>query len=130
VSKLDLSRRHYFFHLVIIDDLDVKCVAVTPPETDPPLLADPDAVLALSITLQRLKLTRAGGCREALGIGYPGGCREYNAGAHPVLFACAARSARIRAAHALPLSPEYIAHLPSPRFTADYPDPRSTVDFR
>jgi hypothetical protein len=36
----------------MIDDLDVKGMPVTPPETDPPLLVDPDAVLALSITLQ------------------------------------------------------------------------------
>jgi hypothetical protein len=28
-------------------DLDVKRVTVTPPETNPPLLIDPDAVLAL-----------------------------------------------------------------------------------
>src|SRR5690242_293458 len=32
---------------------------VTPPETDPPLLVDPDAVLALSIALQSLELIRA-----------------------------------------------------------------------
>jgi len=44
---------------VIIDDLDVKGVTVTPPETDPPLLVDPNAVLALSIALQSLELIRA-----------------------------------------------------------------------
>jgi hypothetical protein len=44
---------------MIIDDLDVKGVTFTPPETDPPLLVDPDAVLALSITLQSLELIRA-----------------------------------------------------------------------
>jgi hypothetical protein len=41
---------------MIIDDLDIECVSVTPPETDPPLLVDSDAVLALSITLQSLRL--------------------------------------------------------------------------
>jgi hypothetical protein len=41
---------------VIIDELEVKGVSVTPPETDPPLLVDPDAVLALSVALQRLAI--------------------------------------------------------------------------
>jgi hypothetical protein len=44
---------------VIIDDLDVKGVTVTPPETDPSLFVDPYAVLALSIALQSLELIRA-----------------------------------------------------------------------
>jgi hypothetical protein len=44
---------------VIIDDLDVKNVTFTPPETDPPLLVDPYAVLALSIALQSLELVQA-----------------------------------------------------------------------
>jgi hypothetical protein len=44
---------------MIIDDFDVKCVTVTPLETDPPLLVDPNAVLALAIALQSLKLIRA-----------------------------------------------------------------------
>ena len=44
---------------MIIDDLDIECVTVTPPEADPPLLVDPNAVLALPITLQSLKLIRA-----------------------------------------------------------------------
>jgi hypothetical protein len=43
---------------MIIDDLDVKGMPFTPPERDPPLLVDPDAVLALSITLQSLELIR------------------------------------------------------------------------
>ena len=47
------------FRLVIIDDLDVKGVTLTPPETDPPLLVDPDAVLALAIAFQSLELIRA-----------------------------------------------------------------------
>ena len=47
------------FRLVIIDDLDVKGVTLTPPETDPPLLVDPDAVLALAIVFQSLELIRA-----------------------------------------------------------------------
>jgi hypothetical protein len=41
---------------MIIDDLDVKGVTGTPPETDPPLPVDADDVLALSIALQRLEL--------------------------------------------------------------------------
>jgi hypothetical protein len=57
VSKLDLSRCHS--RLVIIDDLDIERVTVTPTETDPPLLVDPQAVLALAIALQRLELVRA-----------------------------------------------------------------------
>jgi hypothetical protein len=44
---------------VIIDDLDVKGVTLTPPETYPPLFADPNAVLALAITLQSLELIRS-----------------------------------------------------------------------
>jgi len=44
---------------MIVDDLDVKGVTVTPPETDPPLLVDPDAVLALAIAFQSLELVRA-----------------------------------------------------------------------
>ena len=44
---------------MIVDDLDVESMPVTPLETDPPLLVDPNAVLALSITLQRLELLRA-----------------------------------------------------------------------
>jgi hypothetical protein len=39
---------------MIVDDLDVKGVTVTPPEADPPLLVDPDAVLALAIAFQSL----------------------------------------------------------------------------
>ncbi len=35
-----------YSRLVIVDDLDVKGVTVTPSETDPPLLVDPYAVLA------------------------------------------------------------------------------------
>ncbi len=41
---------------MIIDNLDIKGVTVTPPETDPPLLVDPYAVLALPIAFQSLKL--------------------------------------------------------------------------
>jgi hypothetical protein len=39
---------------VIVDDLDIKGVTVTPPETDPPLLGDPNAVLVVD----RLMLPR------------------------------------------------------------------------
>ena len=60
MSELDLSRRHIrHSNLVIIDNLDIKGVTVTPPETDPPLLVDPYAVLALPIAFQSLKLIRA-----------------------------------------------------------------------
>jgi len=38
---------------MIIDDLDVQSVIITPLETDPPLLVDSDAVLALSIAALR-----------------------------------------------------------------------------
>jgi hypothetical protein len=44
---------------MIIDDLNVKGVTVTPPETDPPLTVDPDAVLAFAIAFQSLELIRA-----------------------------------------------------------------------
>jgi hypothetical protein len=44
---------------VIIDDLGVKGVTVTPIETDPPLLVDPHAAFALSIARQRLGLFQA-----------------------------------------------------------------------
>jgi ABC-type dipeptide/oligopeptide/nickel transport system permease subunit len=41
---------------VVIDDLDLLCMPFGPYEAKPPLAADPDAVLALSIMLQRLEL--------------------------------------------------------------------------
>lgn len=44
---------------MIVDDLDVEGMTVTPPETDPPLLVDPDAVLTLTIAFQGLELIRA-----------------------------------------------------------------------
>ena len=44
---------------MIVDDFNVQGVTVTPPEADPPLLIDPDAVLAFSIALQSLELIRA-----------------------------------------------------------------------
>jgi hypothetical protein len=44
---------------VIIDKFNVNGMPVTPPEADPPLLVDPDAVLALSLALQSLELIRA-----------------------------------------------------------------------
>ena len=44
---------------MVIDDLDVKGMTITPLETDSPLLVDSNAVLALSITLQSLELIRA-----------------------------------------------------------------------
>jgi len=43
---------------MIVDDLDVQGVTVTPPEADPPLLVDPYAVLALAIAPQSLELIR------------------------------------------------------------------------
>lgn len=42
--------------LVVIDDLDVVRVTVTPPEADSPLGIDPKAVLAPPIAAQRLEL--------------------------------------------------------------------------
>lgn len=44
---------------MIIDDLNVKCMTLTPTEADSPLLVDPNAVLTLPITFQSLKLIRA-----------------------------------------------------------------------
>jgi hypothetical protein len=41
---------------VVVDYLDVGCISIRPFETDPPLIVDPDAVLALPIALQPLKL--------------------------------------------------------------------------
>ena len=52
---------------MIIDDLYVKRMPITPPETDPPLPIDPNAVLAFSIPLQSLELIRARN-REVLQI--------------------------------------------------------------
>ena len=40
---------------MVIDDLNVVCVAIPPSEADPPLIVDPDAVLALAISLERFK---------------------------------------------------------------------------
>jgi len=40
---------------VIVDDLDVVRVSVSPPKADAPLIVDADAVLALSITAQCLE---------------------------------------------------------------------------
>ena len=40
---------------VIVNDFDVALFAVRPPETDPVLVIDPDAVLTESITLQHLQ---------------------------------------------------------------------------
>jgi hypothetical protein len=60
VSELDLSRCHFrHSNLVIIDDLNIKSMTVTLPETDPALLVDPNAVLALPIVFQSLQLIRA-----------------------------------------------------------------------
>jgi hypothetical protein len=44
---------------MIVNDLNVRRVTVTPPETDPPLLVNPDAVLAFAIAFQGLELIRA-----------------------------------------------------------------------
>jgi len=40
---------------VIIRDLDIRRMAISPPEADSPLLVDPDAVLALPVTLESLE---------------------------------------------------------------------------
>ena len=48
----------YFFHgftSMVVDDLDITCVAVPPFETDPPLLIDANAVLSLPASRQRFK---------------------------------------------------------------------------
>jgi hypothetical protein len=38
--------------LVIIQDLDFPCFTFAPPETDPPLIVNADALLTASVTLQ------------------------------------------------------------------------------
>src|SRR5262245_58739344 len=40
---------------VVVDDLDVMGVALSPNEADPPLVVDPDAVLARPVRRQRLQ---------------------------------------------------------------------------
>ena len=40
---------------MIIDDLNVKCVALPPPERDPPLVVDPDAEAAGAVAFQLLQ---------------------------------------------------------------------------
>jgi hypothetical protein len=37
---------------VVVHDLDLVRIAAVPPEADPPLIIDPDAVLACAITAQ------------------------------------------------------------------------------
>ena len=37
---------------MVIDDFDIKCMSFRPAKTDPPLIVDTDAVLALAIALQ------------------------------------------------------------------------------
>ncbi len=41
--------------LVIVDDLDVDCVAVIPTKTNAPLIVDPDRVLSGAISPQPLE---------------------------------------------------------------------------
>jgi hypothetical protein len=43
-----------FLVLVVIDDLDIVGVPITPFKANPELVVDPNAVLTLTITLQRL----------------------------------------------------------------------------
>jgi hypothetical protein len=45
----------YFLASVIIDDLDFEGVGTLPLEADPPLIVDPDAVLAGPVALQALQ---------------------------------------------------------------------------
>ena len=42
-------------HLVIVNNLDHICLAIIPPEADPPLRIDPDAPLTCTIPLKGLK---------------------------------------------------------------------------
>ena len=47
---------------MIIDDLHIKCLAVSPDETDAPLVVDSDTASAAEITFQSLQpITRWGG---------------------------------------------------------------------
>ena len=41
---------------MVVDDLDIKGIAIFPLETDPPLPIDADAVLSGPVTVQRLKV--------------------------------------------------------------------------
>jgi hypothetical protein len=45
---------------VVVHDLNVVCIATVPPEADPPLVVDPDAVLASAITAQSFKTVARG----------------------------------------------------------------------
>jgi hypothetical protein len=40
---------------MVINDFDIECIAVRKPETDSPLLVDPDAPLPLAVTLERFQ---------------------------------------------------------------------------
>lgn len=40
---------------MVVDDLDVVCIAVVPAEADAPLVVDPDTVLAFSIASKRFE---------------------------------------------------------------------------
>jgi len=40
---------------MVIHDLDAVGIPILPEETNPPLIVDPDAVLAFAVTLQSLK---------------------------------------------------------------------------
>jgi hypothetical protein len=41
--------------LVVVHDLDFPCFTLAPPEADPPLIVDADAMLAASVTVQDFK---------------------------------------------------------------------------
>ena len=40
---------------MVIDDFDIKCMSIRPAKTDPPLVVDADAVLALAVAFQRFQ---------------------------------------------------------------------------
>lgn len=68
VGERNLAR-HLRTPSVVIDDLDLLCMPFGPYEAKPPLAADPDAVLALSIMLQRLELIARRNPEEVQGCG-------------------------------------------------------------
>ena len=40
---------------MVVDDFDIKCIGLTPAETDPPLIVDANAVLPLALPFQGLQ---------------------------------------------------------------------------
>jgi hypothetical protein len=65
---LQVLNSHHIPALVIVHDLNVEHVSVTPHKTQPPLVVDPNAVLALPVTPQCFQ-TVSGWCRKISQLG-------------------------------------------------------------